>query len=58
MSCICQKCGRKYKVDLIIPDMLWKIINGGKNLLCGLCIMENVENLDKYRYLKVVNKKP
>lgn len=53
MSCKCQDCGRQYKVDLLIPNDLWKIIrpkgkpvDGG--LLCGVCIMKKIEELDKY----------
>lgn len=51
MSCICQECGKKYKVDLIVPDELWLKISPKKSeagLLCGLCIMKKIESFDEY----------
>lgn len=54
MSCKCYCCGKLYKVDLNIPDELWKIIKpkdksfGG--LLCGSCIMDKLENISSYDY--------
>jgi len=53
MSCTCQDCGVGYKVDLLIPDALWEAIRGDKNLLCGVCIMDKIEDLDEYGSLKV-----
>lgn len=55
MSCKCQNCGRQYKVDLNIPDDLWEKIKPkekpkGSGLLCGMCIMEKIEELDEYDY--------
>jgi len=50
-GCLCQSCGERYKVDLMIPDKLWDAIypdkNGGE-LLCGVCIMKKVEMLDNF----------
>jgi len=56
--CICQKCNRKYKVDLIIPNFLWDKIKpknkkSGQGLLCGSCIMKKIENLDEYNSFEV-----
>uniref|UniRef100_A0A6M3K851 Uncharacterized protein n=1 Tax=viral metagenome TaxID=1070528 RepID=A0A6M3K851_9ZZZZ len=53
MSCKCQGCGNRYKVDLIIPDDLWEKIKPkekpkGAGLLCGSCIMKKIEAFDKY----------
>ena len=53
MSCICQQCNKEYKIDLLIPDNLWELIkpNGkekGAGLLCGSCIMNNLESLNLY----------
>ena len=53
MSCKCQKCGRQYKVDLLIPDELWEKIKPrnklpGTGLLCGSCIMEKIESMNNY----------
>jgi len=54
MSCKCQKCGQQYKVDVIVSDTLWEIIkppdkNQGSGLLCGKCILEKIENLNKFK---------
>jgi len=53
MSCKCQKCGKHYKIDLIIPDQLWKQIKPinkpeGGGLLCGACIMKKLEGFNNY----------
>ncbi len=51
--CICQGCGEKYMVDLLIPDDIWEIIKPagkgkGAGLLCGKCIMERIEEISNY----------
>jgi hypothetical protein len=51
--CICQSCGKKYSVDIIVPDKLWEQIKPkgkpeGAGLLCGKCIMDRIENIGKY----------
>jgi hypothetical protein len=48
MSCTCQVCGKKYKMDLWIPDCIWEEIkpdgkSEGQGLLCPMCIMERIE---------------
>jgi hypothetical protein len=48
MSCTCQKCGDKYKVDFLVPDKIWEQIKPqhkpvGAGLLCGKCIVEALE---------------
>lgn len=55
MSCVCHGCSSTYKVDIIIPDILWKkikpiskFVEGG--LLCGRCIFEKIEEQDNYDY--------
>lgn len=42
-GCLCQRCGSRYTVDFMLPDMLWDRISGAFNLLCGWCIVELVE---------------
>ncbi len=47
--CTCQECGRKYKVDVMVDDSLWKEIKPknktpGAGLLCGLCILKKIKN--------------
>ena len=51
--CRCQKYGKKYKVDLNVPDELWEKIKPegkpeGAGLLCGSCIMERIESISDY----------
>ncbi len=48
MSCKCQNCGSKYKVDILIKDKLWKKIFPKKSLsglFCGKCIIDKLEAL-------------
>ena len=53
MSCKCQKCGKQYRVDILIPDKIWEKIKPkgkakGAGLLCGSCIMEAIEKIGEY----------
>lgn len=53
MSCICQNCGKSYKVDLIIPNELWEQIkpdgkSQGAGLLCSACIINRIEEISDY----------
>lgn len=46
MSCKCQKCGKQYKVDILIRDDLWEKISPKKSpagMLCGECIIKALE---------------
>ncbi len=59
MPCKCQGCGKNYKVDLIIPDNIWKIIkplekSEDTGLLCGACILNRIENLDAYTVIHLI----
>lgn len=54
-GCICQRCGRRYKVDFIVDDTLWAHIRPASamspdaGLLCGSCIIaEAIEGMDFY----------
>ena len=49
-GCLCQGCGKRYKVDFLIPDKWWirirpadKPEEGG--LLCGHCIIDRLERM-------------
>lgn len=47
-GCLCQGCGRRYRVDLLVPDELWEKVrpddkDGAAGLLCGPCIMIALE---------------
>jgi hypothetical protein len=53
MSCVCQECGCKFKVDLNVSDELWHKIKPkekpeGGGLLCGACIMKKIEKVSSY----------
>ena len=59
MSCKCQCCWNDYKVDVIVPDELWREIKpkqkpemGG--LLCGKCIITKIESTDEYMAYELV----
>lgn len=52
-GCLCQACGRRYKIDLMIPDELWERVRpkdkeGAGGLLCGQCIMSLIESLNDF----------
>lgn len=57
-GCPCQSCGRRYKVDLMLPDAVWYRINAQNgvacNLLCPLCIAMRLENLGEFDYFHLV----
>jgi hypothetical protein len=51
--CTCHSCGEKYKIDLILPDVIWELIKPenkeyGSGLLCGSCIMKRLEKMKTY----------
>ena len=60
IGCTCQICGRKYKVDILVPDEIWNIIklelssDDGSGLLCGSCIMTKIENLNNFRSFEML----
>ncbi|MCW8137877.1 MAG: hypothetical protein KIT58_03140 [Planctomycetota bacterium] len=41
-GCLCGGCGRRYRVDLVVPD-----VEAG--LLCGRCVMDRFEALGEFR---------
>jgi hypothetical protein len=52
-GCVCQGCGRRYRVDVLVPDGLWSRIRPeGKapdaGLLCGACIFTRIEELGEF----------
>jgi hypothetical protein len=45
-GCLCGGCGRRYRVDLLLPDTLWAATNSaGAEMLCGCCIVQRLETL-------------
>lgn len=60
-GCLCHECKKLYRVDLVVPDVLWKDLGLDHTvMLCGSCIMVRVETKasleDKYGYL-IIDKK-
>ncbi len=56
MSCVCQKCGRKYKVDFNVPDRIWMLIkpkDNNEGLLCGSCIINGIEKINNYAVFEI-----
>ncbi len=50
MACTCNRCGVRYKMDIIVDDALWERIRPlqaaeGGGLLCPTCIMYKIESL-------------
>ena len=57
-GCVCQSCGRIYRVDLIVPDEWWNRIRpegsvGEGGMLCGSCIMDRIEKLGEFNALHI-----
>lgn len=59
MACSCQGCGKNYRVDVLVPDALWRVITprpetitGG--LLCGTCIVTRIETLGDYAAFNLI----
>ena len=62
MSCTCQGCGKKYTLDISIPNEMWEKIKPpnkqiGAGLLCGVCITERIERLKGYGAYDLVEAK-
>ncbi len=58
-GCLCHGCGKRYRVDLMIPDRLWEKIKPsgkpvGTGLLCGRCIMDRIEAIGEFGCLTAV----
>lgn len=50
----CEECGRQYRTDLIIPDVIWeRICSSEVGLICGSCIMRRIEDLHEFELLVV-----
>ncbi len=61
MSCTCQQCGRRYRVDLLVTDSVWERIKPpgkpeGAGLLCGACIMNKIESFGEYDAIYIMKK--
>ncbi|MDX1532616.1 MAG: hypothetical protein R3230_00250 [Nitrosopumilaceae archaeon] len=57
MACTCCECGRKYRIDIMVSDVMWNDIKPDPEdgeLLCGPCIMTKMEHvmqdIDAYLY--------
>lgn len=59
MSCKCQACGNRYKVDVAIPKEIWSVIkpeqkSEGAGLLCGRCIFDRIEKMGNYNAFNLI----
>lgn len=54
-GCACQRCGTRYKVDVVVADKLWGKIRGSDTLLCGPCIMCAIEALGEFDYYDLIH---
>jgi hypothetical protein len=58
MGCKCQKCGKMFKMDLIVSDNIWKMITPAENkkggLLCPSCIVKMIEKLYGYSAFRLI----
>jgi len=54
MACTCQKCGKLYKSDILVSDEIWEAIRCDRNLMCGICIIDAVEELFGYSAFNLV----
>jgi hypothetical protein len=52
---LCQRCDRRFKVDLNLPNELWTEIRRGYTILCPICIGKLVEQRDKFDALHVTS---
>lgn len=57
--CVCQGCGNKYKIDIIVSTDLWQKITPkpeieDAGLLCPKCIGERLENVCGYASYRLV----
>ena len=61
MSCKCQVCGNKYRIDVCVPAETWERIKPsgkavGAGLLCGSCIITRLEAMGKYGSYELVKR--
>jgi len=64
MACTCHRCDRKYRVDVLVPDDVWRRIRPNKSrspeagLMCGACILSEIERLGEHdSYFLVANQR-
>ena len=53
-GCLCQHCGARYRMDVLIDDDLWNVIRRGLNMLCPSCIVERVERAKGFSAFKLI----
>lgn len=57
-GCACEKCGKRFQVDINVPDDLWARISDGYNLLCGPCITAAIEMISSFDYYDLRHETP
>lgn len=55
-GCLCQRCNRRYRVDVMLPDELWAGIHGAFNRLCGMCMTELIEVRGEFDYFELAQR--
>lgn len=53
-GCLCGRCGRRYRVDVQVPDALWSSIAGDTSLLCPRCIADGLEARGEFDAFRLV----
>lgn len=53
-GCLCGRCGRRYRVDVLVPDALWSSIASGTTLLCPRCIADGLEVRGEFAAFRLV----
>lgn len=62
MACKCEKCGKKYKMDLMVSNKLWRQIVSVspdktlnlKIMLCPICIIKGINRKREYSAFNLV----
>lgn len=48
-GCICQECGGRYKVDVLVSNDLWARLGyDHEDMVCGECIVDGIERLGEF----------
>ena len=61
---ICEKCGRHYKIDLVVPHDLWLKIRLNKErppeegLICAICLITAIEETEQYGVYRLISRLP
>lgn len=59
-GCMCQRCGRRFTMDFVVPPETWERIKPedaaiGGGLLCGRCITDSLEAIGEATIYRIYN---